>query len=181
MAYGKIVPGLKIDGHGTDIYGVVNERAVRAGAGLMFAIGFFTLLDVYFERNLTVAFVVVSIFFLDFLLKVFVGPRASIFGRIGTLLTRGQKPEFVRAEEKRFAWSLALVISGTVLALVGKQLFFTPVCAGAPAFAAGSPCLIPMTLCALCLTIMWLESAVGFCVGCALYRILVRRRILRQG
>lgn len=180
MAYGNIVPGLKIDGRGTEAYGVVNERAVRAGAGLMFAIGFFTLLDVYFERNLMVAFVVVSMFFLDFALKVFIGPRASIFGRIGMLLTRGQKPEFVRAEEKRFAWSLALAISSIVLTLVGKQLFFTPVCSGAPALAVGSPCLIPMTLCALCLTIMWFESAVGFCVGCALYRALVKGGILKQ-
>lgn len=38
--YGKIIPGLKIHGVSAP-YPVLNERAIRAGAGMMFAAGFF--------------------------------------------------------------------------------------------------------------------------------------------
>lgn len=180
MAYGTIIPGLEIDGKPAP-YGVVNERAVRAASGITFAIGFFTLMNLYYERNLPLAFSVVAVLWVDFLLKVFVGPEASFFGRIGAWLVRNQRPEYVGAVQKRFAWSIGLVISSIVLGLVGYQLFLAPVCLHPGALTIASSCLLPMTLCGLCLVFMWLESVVGYCVGCSIHAVLVRRGMLKTG
>ena len=34
---------------------------------------------------------------------------------------------------------------------------------------------LPRTICLICLTLMWMESALGLCLGCKIYGILVRR------
>ncbi|QQS60949.1 MAG: DUF4395 domain-containing protein [Candidatus Moraniibacteriota bacterium] len=178
MAYGKIIPGLILEGEPAP-YGVINERAVRAGAGLMFAIGFFTLMTMYFERNLLLAFWVILVFWIDFILKVFIGPEISLFGRIGKLLVKNQRPEYVGAIQKRFAWSIGLVMSSAVLGFISYQLFFATQCTQT-VVGSGSNCIIPMILCGICLIFMWLESAVGFCVGCVIYQWLVKRGVIKQ-
>ncbi|MGB4834079.1 MAG: DUF4395 domain-containing protein [Candidatus Moraniibacteriota bacterium] len=177
MTYGKIIPGLMIDGVPAP-YGVVNEREVRAAAGIMFALGFFALLSVYFEKNITLAFWVVLTYWVDFLLKVGLGPEWSLYGRLGALLVRNQRPEYVGAVQKRFAWGIGLVMSSAVLFLIGKQLYFVAAC-NSSTLSGTSPCLIPMILCSLCLVFMWLETALGFCVGCTIYTWLVRKGFIK--
>jgi hypothetical protein len=179
MAYGKIIPGLEIHDRPAP-YGVVNEREIRAASGLMFVVGFFALMTLYYDRNLWLAFSVVAIFWVDFVLKVFIGPHASFFGKIGAWLVRNQRPEYVGAVQKRFAWSIGLFISSLVLVLVGYQLFLAPVCLHPMALAVGSSCLLPMLLCGICLIFLWFESAVGYCVGCAIYTGLVKRGALKS-
>ena len=34
---------------------------------------------------------------------------------------------------------------------------------------------LPRTMCLICLTLMWMESALGFCLGCKIHGLLVRR------
>jgi len=34
---------------------------------------------------------------------------------------------------------------------------------------------LPRTICAICLTLMWMESVLGVCVGCQLHALLVRK------
>jgi hypothetical protein len=34
---------------------------------------------------------------------------------------------------------------------------------------------LPRTICLICLTLMWLESSLGLCVGCKVYAALLRR------
>ena len=176
MTYGKIIPNLVLEGRPAP-YGVVNEREVRAAAGIMFAIGFFTLMSMYYERNIILAFWVVLVFWFDFILKVFISPQASLFGKIGALLVRNQRPEYVGAIQKRFAWSIGLVMSSTVLGFISYQLFLAPQCLH---ISGNSNCLIPMILCGICLVFMWLETALGFCVGCVIYQWLVKKGIIKQ-
>ncbi len=177
MTYGKIIPNLEIDGVPAP-YGVVNEREIRAASGITFVLGFFALLTLVYERNLTLVFWVVFLFWMDFILKVFIGPHASIFGALGRMLTYNQKPEYVGAIQKRFAWSIGLVISTIVLSFVTYQNFLAPFCTGGDAVVL--PCFFPMILCGICLIFMWLESAVGFCVGCTIYSYLVEKGILKR-
>ena len=89
MAYGKLIPGLMIDGVPAP-YGVVNEREIRAAAGIMFALGLTAFLTVYFEKNIQFAFWVVLAFWVDFVLKVAIGPEWSYIGRVGAFLVRRQ-------------------------------------------------------------------------------------------
>ena len=65
MQYGTVIPSLTI--HGTPApYPVVNERSIKAAAGLMFAIGISTFWYVLITKNHTPVYVVVSVFWLDF-------------------------------------------------------------------------------------------------------------------
>jgi peptidoglycan/LPS O-acetylase OafA/YrhL len=34
---------------------------------------------------------------------------------------------------------------------------------------------LPRTICLICLTLMWLEAVLGLCLGCEVYRLMVRR------
>jgi hypothetical protein len=34
---------------------------------------------------------------------------------------------------------------------------------------------LPRTMCAICLTLMWMESVLGVCLGCKIHALLVRR------
>ena len=178
MAYGKIIPGLMIDGVPAP-YGVVNEREIRATAGVMFALGFFTLLAVYYDKNAELAFWVVLSFWIDFVLKVGVGPEWSIYGRIGALLVRNQRAEYVGAVQKRFAWGIGLVMSSAVLFLLGNQLYFATSC-NSLTIDGTSPCLIPMIFCSICLVFMWLESAAGICIGCNIYAWLTQKGFIER-
>ena len=35
-------------------------------------------------------------------------------------------------------------------------------------------------MCLICLTLMWMESALGLCLGCKIYALLVRRGLLAR-
>lgn len=175
MAYGKIIPELVIDGKPAP-YGVVNEREIRAAAGIMFALGLIALLSVLYDQNIRLAFGVVLAFWIDFVLKVGFGPEWSYIGRIAALIVRRQRPEYVGAIQKRFAWGIGLVLSSIVLFLIGKNLLISS-CAGV-GFLGFPPCAFPMFLCSVCLVFMWLESAAGICVGCTIYRWLIRKGVV---
>lgn len=177
MAYGRIIPGLTIDGVPAP-YGVVNEREIRAAAGLMFAVGLIALLSVYYDRNVQLAFWVVLAFWVDFVLKVAIGPEWSYIGRVAGLLVRRQRPEYVGAIQKRFAWSIGLVLSSIVLFFLAR-IVLNPACTDA-GVAGTSPCLIPMILCGTCLVFMWLESAAGICVGCNIYAWLTKKGFVQR-
>ena len=79
---------------------------------------------VFYDQNIKLAFLVVAAFWVDFVLKVFFGPGWSYIGWIGARIVRKQKPEYVGAIQKRFAWSIGLGLSSIVLVLVGKIVFF---------------------------------------------------------
>lgn len=163
MAYGTIVPGLMIDGKPAP-YGVVNERAVRATAGIMFLVGVLTFSWIRSTGNYAPLMIVVPLFWLDFLLKVAFGPAYSIFGVAGRWATKRQRPEWVGAAQKRFAWSIGLALSSVMLvASVGLQVRGW----------------LPFAICMTCLTFMWMESALGICAGCAIYSRLLRHGIIK--
>jgi hypothetical protein len=163
-SYGQTIPNLTINGKSAP-YPVVNEREVRVVAGLMFALGLITLLTSFFTKDFRLASVIVPLFFLEFLLKVTQGPSWSILAPLVRPLITAQKPEYVGAIQKRFAWSLGLAFSGVVLIVL---------------FGLGIRGLLPLSLCSLCLVLMWLESSAGICIGCNLYTYLINHHYLPE-
>lgn len=162
--FGKVIPGLEIDGQPAP-YPVVNERAVRATAGLMLGIGLVTLFTIVKTGNYTMLYVVVPLFWLDFLLKVVFGPAYSIFGFFGRRIVSKQKPEYVGAIQKRFAWSMGLILASAMMIL---------------AIGFGVRGAVPFAICMTCLTFMWMEAAFGICVGCKIYGFLLERGIMKE-
>lgn len=162
--YGTIIPGLQIDGKPAP-YPVINERAVRATAGLMFAIGITTLISIIKTGDYTMLYVVVPLFWTDFFLKAVFSPSYSIFGFFGRKIVQNQKPEYVGVIQKRFAWSIGLTLASSMMII---------------AIGLGIRGTLPFSICLTCLTFMWLESAFGICVGCKIYGFLLNKKIMKQ-
>jgi hypothetical protein len=164
FTYGHIIPGLMLYGKPAP-YPVLNERAIRAGAGIMFVLGFFAFMQAFYLREFLFIQIFVAVFFIDFLMKVVIGTRFSPISQIANYIVRKQAPEYVGAVQKRFAWSIGLLLSGTMLVLL---------------FGFGVQGWPNLAICGLCLTFMFMESAFGICVGCKLYNGLLAIGILKQ-
>jgi hypothetical protein len=123
------------------------------------AIGAVALVYAYFEQVYLPIRVVTVIFFVEFLIRVTTGLQHSPLGRIARWLTRREPPHWVSAKPKRFAWSIGLALAFAM----------------AIGINAGVRGTLPLTVCTLCLTLMWLEAVLGLCVGCEIHRLLVRR------
>jgi hypothetical protein len=162
--FGKIIPDLKIEGKDAP-YPVVNDRAVRATSGLMLMIGLIAFFQAYYTQNFDLLRIVVITFFLDFLLKTFKGPEKSIYGYFGKKFVSNQKPEFVGAIQKRFAWSLGLFVSIIIMLLL---------------FIFNLETNLTLAVCAMYLSLMWLESAMGICVGCYIYNKLIKLGLVKR-
>ena len=142
---GRRVPGYAVP--------VIDERAVRAAAGILFLLGgaaFAYALATGSARPLQPFGV---FFMVDMLLRVSAGDRWSPTLILGRLAVSGQRPEWVGAPQKEFAWWFGFGLA--LLACVSMGVFAAPV-------------WLTLTLCGSCLTMLFLETAFGICVGCAL-------------
>lgn len=160
--YGKTIPGLVLHGKPAP-YPVLNERAIRAGAGMMFAFGFFAFFQALYLNEYLFLKIAVSLFFFDFLMKVVVGIGFSPVSRLANFIVRGQAPEYVGAIQKRFAWSIGLVLSSIMMLLL---------------FVFDVRGVVNLSICTLCLTFMFFETAFGVCVGCKIYNVLLKSGVL---
>jgi hypothetical protein len=138
---------------------VVNEREVRAAAGVTMVIGAVAFGYAYFTRQYIPLQVVASVFFLEFLTRVTAGLRFSPAGVLAHLLTWKEPPEWVSAKPKRFAWTLGLAMTFAMTIITNS----------------GIRGWLPRSICLICLTLMWLESVLGLCLGCRIHGLLVRR------
>ena len=142
---GQNVPGYAIP--------VIDERVVRAAAGILFLLGGGSFATAFFTGSMQPLQPFGMFFMVDMLLRVTVGDRWSPTLMLGRLVVSGQRPEWVGASQKEFAWWL-----GFGLALVSWTT--------TGLYAA--PHWLSLTLCGVCLTLLFLETAFGICVGCAL-------------
>lgn len=135
---------------------VLNERAVRASAGLLFLFAIVAFMNAWLLGNFQPTRVFVVAFLAEFTIRLFVNPRYAPTLIVGQWLVRRQQPEWVGAPQKRFAWALGFVLALVMLWLVVIQGVIGPV---------------NLLVCAACLTLLFFESAFGICLGCRLYNL----------
>jgi hypothetical protein len=82
---------------------VLNEREVRASAGILFLFAFLSLLLIIFRTNFILAKFFIIIFLVDFIIRVLINPRFSPSIILGRLIVNKQQPEYVGAPQKKFA------------------------------------------------------------------------------
>lgn len=162
--YGQFIPDLKIHGKPAP-YGVVNEREVRLVAGIMLILGLTAFFRNQYLGDNTLIYYIVPLFWIEFFFKVFISPSWSIIGKLTSWLVSSQTPEYVGAIQKRFAWSIGLIMSSLMFILY---------------FGLGIRGWGPWSICLICLTFMWLESVVGFCAGCWIYQKLLNAKIIPE-
>ena len=134
----------------------MNEREIRASAGIMFLATFISLVLIFSTGNFVPIKYVVTLFLTDFIIRVFVSPRFSPTLIIGRLIVRNQVPEYVGARQKKFAWVIGLVLSAIMFAFMVVVNAYSPI--------TGIVCLI-------CLVFLFFESAFGICLGCKVYAL----------
>jgi hypothetical protein len=156
--YGQLISGTAADGTALRS-GVFNENEVRAAAGLTMVIGAVAFVYAYFDKDYVPLQAVATFFFVEFLIRVTLGLRYSPTGVVARFLTQRQPPAWVSAKPKRFAWTLGLSLSLAMTIITNS----------------GIRGLLPRTICLICLTLMWMESVLGVCLGCEIHALLVRR------
>src|SRR5580765_7139149 len=93
---------------------VLNEREVRASAGILFLATFISLMLIMFKNNFLPIKYVITLFLTDFIIRVFLNPKFSPTLIIGRLIVRNQIPESVGAKQKKFAWKIGVALSATM-------------------------------------------------------------------
>jgi len=156
--FGQRISGLSVDGRELRA-AVFNENEVRAAAGMTMVIGAIAFSYAYFQQQYLPLQVVASFFFVEFLIRVTVGLRYSPIGLVARAMMSGRPPEWVSAKPKRFAWMLGLGMTFAMTIITNS----------------GIRGYLPRTICLICLTLMWMESALGLCMGCQIHGWLVRR------
>ncbi|QOP46612.1 DUF4395 domain-containing protein [Sulfurimonas paralvinellae] len=149
--YGEKVPGYDVT--------VINEREARAAAGILFALGMIVIFVGIGYNHIIVARVYLAFLFIDFFART-LSPTYSPSLLLGKYIVRNQKPEYVGGLQKRFAWSLGWFISWFMMNWFVLHWDIT---------------FYKVMLCVLCLTLMFLETAFGVCVGCMIYKWITRK------
>ena len=148
--YGEKVPGYDVT--------VINEREARAAAGILFMLGMIVIFVGIGYNHIIVARVYLAFMFVDFTARMF-SPRYAPSLLLGKIVVQNQKPEYVGGLQKRFAWTLGWLISLPMMDWFVLHWDIT---------------FYKVLVCVLCLTLMFLEAAFSVCVGCMIYKAIIR-------
>lgn len=133
---------------------VLNERAVRAAAGILFFLALISFMNAWLMGNFQPIRVFVVCFLIEFTVRIFINPRFAPVMILGEWMVRKQTPEWTGAPQKRFAWSIGFALAVTMLYLVVLKNVVGP---------------INLIVCSLCLLLLFFETAFGICIGCQVY------------
>ena len=140
---------------------VLNERAVRASAGILFFFAFIAFMNAFLLGNFQPTRLFVVVFLLEFAIRIFINPRYAPSLIIGQWVVRKQQAEYVGAPQKRFAWAFGFVLALAMLYLMVLNNVVGP---------------INMLVCSVCLLLLFFEAAFGICIGCKFYNLLNKEK-----
>lgn len=158
MAFGEKIEGIN--------YPVLNEREIRGSSGIMLFLAVIASINGFILREYIVIPYIVGSITLNFAIGIF-NPKFMPTMILARFIIRKQTPIYSGAVQKRFAFSLGLMLSATILTLsfflLGNENFFDPVC----------------FLCLVCIALLYLESVFGICVGCKLYTLAQKLNLIK--
>ena len=154
IKFGETVEGYDIP--------VLNEREIRAAAGILFLMMFISVLKVLFQGDFLLLKYGVTIFLTDIVIRVFINPKFSPSLVIGRLIVRNQVPEYVGAPQKKFAWIIGVILASTIFIHLVIVNAFSP---------------ITGLICFTCLIFLFFETAFGICLGCKFYPLFIKDKI----
>jgi hypothetical protein len=140
---------------------VLNEREVRAGAGILFFFSLTVFLGAWHADQLLPGQLMIVAFFVDFLIRVF-NPRFSPSLILGRIAVAHQTPEYTAAAPKRFAWWIGLGLASIMLV---TMVFLQ------------NMSLLNFGICGLCIVLLFMESSFGICLGCIVYNKLLKKEM----
>src|SRR6476660_8355131 len=143
---------------------VLNEREIRAAAGILFVATFISTMFVTFKNNFLPIKYVLTAFLSDFIIRVFINPKFSPTLIIGRLIVSNQAPEYVGAQQKKFAWIIGVILSATMFIFI---------------VIVNSYSIVTGVICLICLAFLFFESAFGICLGCKFYPLFFKEKARR--
>ena len=152
--FGETVEGYNIP--------VLNEREIRAAAGILFLMMFISILKVIFQGDFSLLKYAVTFFLTDISIRVFINPKFSPSLIIGRLIVKNQVPEYVGAPQKKFAWIIGVVLATTIFIHLVIVNAFSP---------------ITGLICFICLIFLFFETAFGICLGCKFYPMFFKDKV----
>ena len=145
--------GEKVDAYD---HNVLNEREIRASAGILFLFAGISFANSWFFGNFHYTKIFVIAFMIDFFIRLFINTKLAPSLIIGRFFVRNKTPEYVNAKPKKWAWSLAFFLSILMFYLIILQDIKGP---------------INLIICLTCLTLLFCESVFGICLGCKIYSL----------
>ena len=140
---------------------VLNEREARGAAGIMFLFAMIAFMTAWFKGDFTPTKLTIVAFFIDFFIRVLINPRVSPTLIMARWMVNNPTAAYVGAPQKRFAWSIGLVLATFMMFLVVINDVRGP---------------INMITCLVCLILLFFESAFGICVGCKMYNLFNKEK-----
>lgn len=134
---------------------VLNEREIRASAGILFLFVFIAIMLAIMKSNFVMLKYFILGFLVDFIIRLFINPKFAPTLILGRLIVRKQTPEYVGATQKKFAWVIGLALAIIMLVLV---------------VIVNSYSIITGLICLICMVFLFFESAFGICLGCLSYK-----------
>jgi hypothetical protein len=116
---------------------------------------------VEFKNNFLPIKYVLTVFLCDFIIRVFINPRFSPTLIVGRLIVSNQTPEYVGAQQKKFAWIIGVALSATMFTLM---------------VIVNSYSIITGIICIICLLFLFFEAAFGICLGCLFYPLFHKKK-----
>jgi len=151
--FGETVEGYNIP--------VLNEREIRAAAGILFFFTFLSLLLILLKGNFVMIKYVITVFMVDFMIRVFISPKFAPTLVISRWIVSRQNPEYVGAAQKKFAWIIGVILSVAMFVLM---------------VIVNSYSVITGIICLICLAFLFFESAFGICLGCLFYNLFYKEK-----
>ena len=155
----------KIVKFGEDVEGysipVLNEREIRAAAGILFLMMFISIMMVIFKGDFTPLKYAVIFFLVDILIRVLVNPKYSPTLIIGRLIVFNQTPEYVGAKQKKFAWIIGIALASIMFIHLNVMNAYSP---------------ITGIICMICLIFLFFEAVFGICLGCKFYSLVYKEK-----
>jgi len=152
LEYGEKVEGYEVR--------VLNEREARAAAAILFVGAFLGLINGVMLQTALFSKYFVTFFAIDFSIRI-INPRYAPSLMLGRFFVQNQTPEYVGAEQKRFAWIL-----GTILAW---PMFYYLVIHFEP-----NP--IKVFVCLICMALLFFEAAFSICLGCKIFNLIKKEK-----
>ena len=146
----------------------VDERQMRASAGIMFLLGLIAFINAFLLENYIVVPFISGFLLANFIIGLFINMKYAPTIILAKFITRKQSKVPIGAVQKKFAWSLGLGIASLIfvlsILLQSNILFFEPTC----------------FWCLICLVILYIETAFGICLGCKLYFLAIKLGLKKE-
>ena len=151
FVYGENVPGYEVE--------MLNEREARAAAAILFVGAFLGLMNGIMLHTAVFSKYFITFFAIDFTMRI-TQPRYAPSLMLGRFFVQNQKPEYVGAEQKRFAWILGFVLAWPMFYYL--VIDFQP-----------NP--LKVLVCLICMALLFFEAAFSICLGCKIFEWVKRK------